>query len=195
MSDVVPTFGRREEGERDTYEFRDLVKRARPDGAQKRFEFCEDLFDRIEIRTVWRQKSEVCTSLFDGGTDFRLFVHGEVVQDDNIAGPQRRRQHLLNVGAKTRVVDRPIEDGGCRELVGAQGGDDGLRLPMAARRVVVETRAARTSPVPTQEVSGHAALVDKHIVVGVVQRQPVSPLPTLRRHISASLFVGVYGFF
>jgi hypothetical protein len=28
-----------------------------------------------------------------------------------------------------------------------------------------------------------------------VQRQPVSPLPALRRHVSASLFVGVYGFF
>jgi hypothetical protein len=28
-----------------------------------------------------------------------------------------------------------------------------------------------------------------------VQGQPVSPLPTLRRHVSAALFVRVYGFF
>jgi hypothetical protein len=31
--------------------------------------------------------------------------------------------------------------------------------------------------------------------VGIVQRQPVSPLPALRRHVSASLFVGVDRFF
>jgi hypothetical protein len=28
-----------------------------------------------------------------------------------------------------------------------------------------------------------------------VQRQPVPPLPPLERHVSAPLFVGVYGFF
>jgi hypothetical protein len=28
-----------------------------------------------------------------------------------------------------------------------------------------------------------------------VQRQPVAPLPTLHRHVSAALFVRVYGFF
>ena len=195
MSDVVPTFGRREEGQGDRDEPDDLVKVPRSDRAQKRFEFCEDLFDRIEIRTVRRQKSEVRAGPFDGGANFRLFVHRKIVQDDDVARAQRRHQHLFNVRAKTRGVDRAIEDGGRRELVGSQGGDDGLRLPMTARCVVVEAHAARTSPIPTQEVSGHAALVHKHIVIGVVQRQPGSPVPTLRRHVSASLFVGVYGFF
>ena len=124
MSDVVPTFGRREEGQRDRDKIGDLVKVARPDGAQKRFEFREDLFDRIEIRTVRRQKAELRAGPFDGGADFRLFVHGEVVQDDDIPGAQRRCQHLLHVRAKTLAVDRPIEHGGRREFIGSQGGDD-----------------------------------------------------------------------
>ena len=66
---------------------------------------------------------------------------------------------------------------------------------MTARRVVVQARAARTPPVAAQQVGRHAALVQKHILTGIVQRQPVPPLPPLRRDVSAPLFVGVYGFF
>ena len=59
----------------------------------------------------------------------------------------------------------------------------------------MQARAARTPPVAAQQIGGHAALVQKHILAGVVQRQPVPPLPPLRRDVSASLFVGVYRFF
>jgi hypothetical protein len=61
--------------------------------------------------------------------------------------------------------------------------------------VVVQARAAGTPPVTAQQVSGHAALVQIHILTGVVQRQPVPPLPTLGCDVSAALFVGVDGFF
>jgi len=66
---------------------------------------------------------------------------------------------------------------------------------MTAGRVVVQADAARTPAVAAQQVSRHTALVQKHILTGIVQRQPVSPVPPLRRDVSASLFVGVYGFF
>jgi hypothetical protein len=64
-----------------------------------------------------------------------------------------------------------------------------------ARRVVVETQAARTPAIPTQQVGGHAALVDKDILPCVVDRERVLPVPTLRRDVRPSLFVGVDGFF
>ena len=195
MPNVVPTFGRREQRQRDRDQLDHLVKIPWPDGAQKRFEFREDLLDRIEIRTVRRQKSEVRPGPFDGRANLGLFVDSEVVEDHDIPGPQRRRQHLFHVRAKARAVDRPIEDGGRCERVGAQGRDDGMRLPMTAGGVVVEARAARTASISTQQVRRDAALVHKHIARGIVQRQPVSPLPALRRHVSAALFVRVYGFF
>ena len=66
---------------------------------------------------------------------------------------------------------------------------------MTARRVVVKAGAARTPAVTAQQVSRHAALVQKHILTGIVQGQPVAPLPPLQRDVSAPLFVGVYGFF
>ena len=66
---------------------------------------------------------------------------------------------------------------------------------MTARRVVVQASAARTPAVAAQQVRRHAALVQKHILTGIVQRLPVAPVPPLPRDVSAPLFVGVYGFF
>src|SRR3989442_15511328 len=66
---------------------------------------------------------------------------------------------------------------------------------MPARRVVVKAGAARPPAVAAQQVRRHAALVQKHILPGIVQRQPVAPVPPLPRDVSAPLFIGVYGFF
>jgi hypothetical protein len=193
--DIVLTFGRREKCQRACDELADLVEGARSEGTEERFQFREDLFNGIEIRAVGRQKPEACAHLFDRIADLRLFVHGEVIEDDDITGPQCRRQHLLDVGTEAPVIDRPIEDGRCRDRVGTQGGDDGVRFPVSARRVVVQARAARTPPEAAQQIGRDTALVHKHILTGVVQRQPVAPLSTLRRDVRASLFVGVDGFF
>ena len=65
---------------------------------------------------------------------------------------------------------------------------------MTARRVVMKAGAARTPAVAAQ-VRRHAALVQKHILTGIVQWQPVAPVPPLHRDVSAPLFVGVYRFF
>ena len=66
---------------------------------------------------------------------------------------------------------------------------------MTTRRVVVKPGAARASAVAAQEIGRHAALVQKHVLPGIVQRQPVSPVPPLGRDVRPPLFVGVYGFF
>ena len=66
---------------------------------------------------------------------------------------------------------------------------------MAARRVIVQPDPARTAAVPAQQVGRHATFIEKHVLAHVAERLPGSPLPTLRRDVSASLFLGVDGFF
>ena len=66
---------------------------------------------------------------------------------------------------------------------------------MATGGVIVQPRAAGTPAVAAQDVGPHTALVEKHVVTGLVQGQPVSPLPPLGRDVRPPLFVGVYGFF
>jgi hypothetical protein len=170
VSNVVPTFGRREERERSSDERGDVFKRARARGAEERFQFGEREFDRIEIGTVGRQESQVRAGALDRGADFRLSMHGEVIENNHIAGPQRRDQDLFDVGAKARAVDRPIEDRRCRDTVRPQGRNHRVRLPMPARRVIAQPQAAWTPPVATEEIGGHATLIDKDVLPGIAER-------------------------
>lgn len=85
--------------------------------------------------------------MLNGRTNLRLFMGREIVEDDNIAGSQRRHQHLLNVGAERGRVDRAIEDGRRGQLRRAQRCDDRVRLPMTARRVIGDARTPQTARV------------------------------------------------
>ena len=88
MSDVVAAFGRSEQRERTRDEFKDVLEAAGAEGTQKGFELRECEFNRIEIGTVGRQETELRPSAFDRRADLRLFVHCEVVQDDDVTAAQ-----------------------------------------------------------------------------------------------------------
>jgi len=195
VSDVVPTLGRREERERGRGERGHVVEGARSGGAQEGFQFRKGHLDRIEVWTVGRQKSEVRTGGFDGRADLGLLVNGEIVEHDDIAGPECRDEHLLHVGAKAGGIDRAIEDGGCGDPAGPESGDDRVRLPMAARRVIAQPDAAETATIAAQQIGGDAAFIDEDILPGVAQRQPVAPAAPLSGDVRSPLFVGVYRFF
>ena len=195
MSDVVPTLGRREERECRGDERGDVIEAARSGGAEEGFQFCESELDRVEVRTVGRQKSDLRPDGFEGRAHLGLFVDGEIVEHDDIAWSERGCQHLLDIGEEARVVDRPIEHGRRREPVGPQGGDNRVRLPMAARCVIAQTHAAKTAPVSAQQIGRDAAFIEKDVLPGIAQRQPLAPPAPLSGDVGASLFVGVDRFF
>ena len=195
MSDVVPTLGRREQRERGSRERDDVVEGARSRGPQERFQFCERHLDWIEVGAVGRQKSDLRSGSFDSYAYLGLFVDGEIVEHDDIAGAKRRREHLLHIGAKAGGVDRPVEHGRRRDPVGPQRGDDRVCLPMAARRVIAQPHAAETSSVSPQQIGRDAAFINKHVLPGVAQWQPVAPAAPLSGDVGTPLFVGVDRFF
>ena len=102
---------------------------------------------------------------------------------------------MLHIGPKADVVDRAIKHGRCREPVDPQCGDDGVRLPMPAGRVIAQAHAAWTAPVAAQQIGRDAAFIDKDVLPGVAQGQPVAPSAPLSSDVGTSLFVGVYRFF
>jgi hypothetical protein len=195
VSDVIPTLGRREERERGSGERRDVVEGARSRGPQERFQFGEGHLDRIEVGTVGRQKSDLGARGFDGRAHLWLFVDGEIVEHHDIASLECRDQHLLHVGKKAGIVDGPIEHGRRRDAGGSQRGDDRVRLPMTARGVIAQADAAGTAPVAAQQIGRDAAFIEKDVLPGVAQRQPVAPTAPLSDDVGTSLFVGVYRFF
>jgi hypothetical protein len=144
---VGRAFVGREEVERDGDEAADLLKATRPGGAQEGFQFGERELDRIEVRTIGREKSNERSHLLDRGSHLRLLVGREVVEDDDIARAQRRHQHLFDVSKERRTINGPIEHRGRAQTLKTERGDDGVCLPVTARGVIAESDAARAAAV------------------------------------------------
>ena len=133
--------------------------------------------------------------LLDGVSNLRLLVDREVIENDDITGLKRRHQHLFDIREERGTVDRPVKDGRRVEAIEAEGGDDRMRLPMTAGRVVVEPRPTRTSTVPSQQIGSDAAFVEKEVLPHIAERLPLTPAAPLSDDVRASLLVGVNGFF
>ena len=102
---------------------------------------------------------------------------------------------MFDVGEETRTIDGPIEDGGRAQPLEAERGDDRVRLPVTAGRVIAEPRAARTPAVAPQQIGRDAAFIEKDVLPHVAQRLPLAPSATLSHDVGPALFVGVYRFF
>ena len=86
----------------------------------------------------------MCARLLDRRPDLGLLVDREVVEDDDVARVQGGDQHLFDIREETHVIEGAIEHGRGPQPLEAEGGHDRVRLPVAARRVIVEPRPART---------------------------------------------------
>lgn len=195
MSDEIPTVGWREQVERDRDQLGDLVERTRAGGAQECFQFRESLFDRIEVRTVGWEESDRRARPLNRGAHLRLFVDRQVVEDHNIAGPQRWDKDLLDIGEETRLVDRAVENRRCRQPVEPESRDDGVGLPMAARGVIAQPRAPGAAPIAAQQIRRDTAFIQKDVLAHIAERLPPRPPPSFSGDVGPALFVGVYGFF
>jgi hypothetical protein len=184
-----------EELERDRDEAADLLVAARASRAQKGLQFGERELDRIEVRTVRRKEPNVGAHALDGGADLGLLVGGQVIEHDYVARVQRGHQHLLDVREKAWTIDRPIEDGWRTQAGEPKGGDDGVRLPVTAGRVITESCATRAATVAPEQVGRHAAFIEKDVAPHIAERLPRAPALTLSHDVGTALFVGVDGFF
>ena len=114
---------------------------------KKAFSLANASFDRIEVRTIGWEESHKRTHLLDRGPHLRLLVDREVVEDDDIARAQRRHQDLFDVGEERRTINGPIEHRGGAQPLKTQRGDHRVGLPVTARGVIAESRAARATAV------------------------------------------------
>jgi hypothetical protein len=170
VADVILALPSWEQRERVGHERGDPIESPRSVSAEERLQFGERLFDGIEVGTVGRQEPDRRTDGFNRHADFGLFMHHQVIEDDDVAGAECRRQDLFDVGEETHIVDRAIKHGRGAESFDRQRGDHRRRVPMTTGGVVVQPRASRTAPVAPQQIRGDAALVQKDVLAGVVQR-------------------------
>jgi len=195
MAGVGRTLVRCEERERERDEPADLVEAARPGGPQERFQLGEREFDRIEVGAVRGEEAHKRPDLLDRDPDGGLFVGQEVVEYDDIPRPERRDQDLFHVGEERRIVDGAIEDRGRAQPLDPEGGNHGVGVPVPARGVIAQARAARATAVAAKQVGGHAAFIEKDVVPHIAERLRGAPPSTLSGDVGPALLVGVYGFF
>lgn len=162
---------------------------------QQGFEFGETQFDRIEIGTVGREKPQRRADGFDGLPRGQTLVHGEVIQDDEVAGRQRRHQRLLDVGEKTRAIERPIKQHRRGHAGDPQGAETGGRVPPPIGRVIDDAFARAAAPVATDQVGAHGRLVEKHQSGRIEARRGRGPRGPRDHDVSAPLFGRAYRFF
>lgn len=102
---------------------------------------------------------------------------------------------MLDVGLEAGLVNGSIKHGGRGQAFKAQRGNDRASLPVPARRVIPQSRAARTSAVASDQVCGHAAFIEEDIRARVPEWEPVAPASPLSDDVWTPLFVGVNRFF
>jgi hypothetical protein len=195
MPDEVVAFPRREEAERERDELDDVVEAPRSRGAQEGLQLGKREFDRVQVRAVRRQEAQARADAVNGGVHLRLLVDGEIVEDHHVARPEGGHEHLLDIGEKGGIVERAIEYRRRVQAIHPESGNDRVRLPVATRRVVAQSRAPRTAAIPPEEIGGDARLIEEDIAARVVERLRVAPVAPGRGDIRAALLVGVYRFF
>ena len=74
------------------------------DHFEEGLEFREGHLDWIEVGTIRWQEAPLGASGVDGLADGDGLVSRQIVHDDNVAGFQRRHQHLFHIGQEGAAV-------------------------------------------------------------------------------------------
>ena len=155
----------------------------------------EGLFDRIEVRRVWRQEPEPGASRLDHLSDGRRLVRAEVVHDDDVAWFEDGHELLLDISVEAPAVDRPVEDAGCREPVAAQRANKGQRAPVAMRGEAAQPFALRPPASQRRHVGLDPRLVDEDQPARIEAALPGAPALTPAGNIGTGLLKSEQCFF
>ena len=90
------------------------------------------VFSDARVGRVCGKEEQPCPSGPDGGADGGRLVAAEVVQNGDGVWSQRRDQSLLDIGAESLAIDRPVDHPGCDDPVMAQRGDERHASPLSS---------------------------------------------------------------
>ena len=195
MSKVVAALGRIIAGPDDANCFPQDLPCATAGLAQDRLQRRKRQLNRIEVRTVFRQKPEMRADGFDRSSPRGALVTRQVVHDDDVAGRERWHQDLLDVGQKTGTGDRPIKHGRRGEACHAQRSEKRRGVPAAIRRVVGDPGAGQPAASAANQISPHTTLIEKHAARGIERRRRGASGRAGAADVSASVFRRVSRFF
>ena len=122
----------------------------------------------------------------------------EVVQDDHIALVQGGRELGFDVEVEGGAVDGAADDPGRDQGIAAQGGDEGLRLPLAEGHVSAEPLATQRAPTQRRHVGLDGGFVEEDEPARLLvhgRLATAAPLRALLLDVAAFLLPGQKRFF
>jgi len=163
--------------------------------AEQVLELGEGLLDRVEIRGILGQEDQLGADGSDSAAHDLALVTAEIVQDDDVAWPQGRNQHLLDIDAEPLSVDRSIDQPGRLDAITAQGSQEGHGLPAAVRNLGFEPCASLCPSPERRHVGLGPGLIEKYQAAGIDPVLILTPLRAPSRDVGTILLAGQRGFF
>jgi len=147
---------------------------------QECLQFCEDLLDGIEVRTVGREKEQLCADRADQAADSLALVATEIVDNDDVALAEGRQKHLLDIGQEAAAIDRAVDDAGGIDPIAPEGCQEGHGPPAALRHLGEQLLPTRRPAAQARHVGLGPGLIDedqpcriKSALVGLPASAPV----------------------
>jgi len=159
------------------------------------FEFCEGLFDWIEVWRIGRQQPQHCTGRFDGLADASDLVGGQIIHRDDLPGRECRHQALFEIAEEDFAVHRGVDNKRSGDAVVTQAGDERGHLPVAVRNLCDEPLAARAASARPGHIGRSAGLVDEDELLRIKLLLLLFPVGASCADVVAVLLGGVQAFF
>src|SRR5262249_16139425 len=163
--------------------------------SEERFEFAENLLDRVEIRRIRWQIERGRTHSLDRVRHTGYLMSRKVVHDDDVTVVERWSQTLFDLSHEDRPVHRPIDHERCDHPVVAQSDNQGDGLPMAVGNGPDQSFAPRATAPKSHQAGAGGGLVDEHQSGGIKQTLLANPAPPCPRHVRPFLLRRAQAFF
>lgn len=158
-------------------------------------ELGEDLLDGIEVGRIRGEEQEFGAGGLDGFAHGVAFVRGEIVHDNDVAGPEFAQKKPLDIRLEDRAGHRAWNNQRREDAVMPEAGDERRCFPMAVRRFADQSFAAPRPSVALRHIGRCAHFVDEHKAFRVERSLAAPPQPAGERHVAAILLTGEQGFF
>src|SRR5580765_6172767 len=129
--------------------------------------------------------------MFDGAAHAFDAVRGEIVHHHDIAGPERWREYLFDIGQEALAIHGAVQEQRRSHSGEAQSRGKGCHFPVAMRHAGPAAFAARTAPVPPRHLGVRTRFVNEDETLRLEIGLVLEPRFAAPYDIGAVLFVGM----
>jgi hypothetical protein len=137
--------------------------------SQVMFDLCEELFDRVRVRGLFRENKELGPGAPDCGANGCGLMRAEIVHDHEITGRSGRCEPLLDIDVEALAVDRLVQQPRRRDAIPAQGGQKRHGVPMAEGGFAQPARAFGRPASERRHIGLGPGLVDEDQPRGLLE--------------------------